>query len=66
MLHARDRQHDLVEVPFVFGREQPAPDLVREALAELARPLAHGLVADDDAACSEQLILVRKLSGKRK
>src|SRR3954447_18280213 len=34
---------------------QPAPDLVGEGLPELARPLAHGLVAHDDAAGRQHL-----------
>ena len=56
VLHAGDRQHDLVQVPLVAGRRQPAPDLVGEALAELARPLADGFMADGDAARSQQLV----------
>src|SRR5215210_420161 len=35
---------------------EPAPDLVGEALAELARPLAHGLVAHVDAAGRQHLL----------
>ena len=38
MLHARNRQRDLIHVPPVAGREQPAADLVGECLAELQRP----------------------------
>src|SRR4051812_552983 len=34
---------------------QPAPDLVGEALAELARPLAHGLMGHVDAAGGQHL-----------
>src|SRR3954447_4523161 len=34
---------------------QPAPDLVGEVLPELARPLAHGLVAHIDAAGGQHL-----------
>src|SRR3954451_17905965 len=34
---------------------EPAPDLVGEALAELARPLAHGLVAHVDAVPGQHL-----------
>src|SRR3954463_2230796 len=32
------------------------PDPVGEVLAELARPLPHTPVADDDAACSQHLL----------
>src|SRR3954451_18454319 len=35
----------------VSGTGQTPPDPVGEVLAELARPLSHCLVADDDAAC---------------
>jgi len=56
VLHARNRQHDLVQVPFVPRARQPAADLVGEVLAELQRPLPHGLMADDDAARGQQLI----------
>src|SRR5215218_10123604 len=34
---------------------QPAPDLVGETLAELARPLAHGFMAHVDAAGRQHL-----------
>jgi hypothetical protein len=35
---------------------QPPPDPVGEVLAELERPLPHGLVADDDAAGGQHLL----------
>src|SRR5690242_13957096 len=37
-------------MPLVANPGQAATDLIGEALAELARPLPHGFVADDDAA----------------
>src|SRR3954471_24122072 len=43
---------------------QPAPDLVGEALAELARPLPHGLIAHLDAASREDLIHVAQAQRK--
>src|SRR5215207_5479352 len=55
MLLAGDHQAHVVEVPLVFRTGQPAADLVSEALAELAPPLAHGLVADRDAAGRQHL-----------
>jgi len=61
---APGRHHDLVAVPLVSSRGQPAPDLVRKALAELQPPLPHGFVADDDAACGEQLIHIAQAQGK--
>ncbi|CAA9269736.1 MAG: hypothetical protein AVDCRST_MAG08-3128 [uncultured Acetobacteraceae bacterium] len=48
--HARDLHRGLVEVPFVADPWQTPPDPVGGVLAELGRPLPHGLVADDDAA----------------
>src|SRR3954471_2207522 len=45
---------------------QPTPDLVGEALAELARPLPHGLVAHVDAAGGQHLFHHTKAQGKAK
>jgi hypothetical protein len=47
---------DLVEVPLVASPWQSPADLVGERLAELAAPLAHGLVADGDAAGGQHLL----------
>src|SRR3954447_8155156 len=55
MLLAADHQAHFVEVPLVARAWQPAPDLVGEGLAELARPLPHGLVAHVDAAGRQHL-----------
>jgi len=55
---ARDRQHDLIEVPLVSGCGQTTPDLVGKVLPKLQRPLAHRLVADHDAACSKDFVHV--------
>src|SRR4051794_31980440 len=38
------------------GRRQPPPDPVGEVLAELARPLPHTLVADDDTARGQHFL----------
>src|SRR5689334_15850122 len=43
-------------MPLVANPGQAATDLIGEALAELARPLSHGFVADDDAARRQQLL----------
>jgi len=43
-------------MPFVAYSGRAATDLVGELLAELARPLSHGFVADDDAAGGQQLL----------
>ncbi len=49
-LHARDLQHNLVQMPFVANPRQAGTDQVRECSAELERPLPHGFMADDDVA----------------
>ncbi len=57
-----DRQQDLVQVPLVAGRGQPAADLVGKRLAELQRllapvdPLRSSTMADCDAARGQQLV----------
>ena len=56
VLLAGDGDHHLVEVLLVAGTGQPAADLVGEGLAELPDPLAHGLVADKDAAGGQHLL----------
>src|SRR6266550_3393830 len=43
-------------MPLVANPGQAATDLIGEALAEFARPLPHGFVADDDAARGQQLL----------
>src|SRR5829696_9270646 len=64
VLLAGDHQAHVVEMPFVSHTGQPAPDLVGEALAELARPLAHGLMAHDDAAGRQHLFDHAQAQGK--
>jgi hypothetical protein len=56
MLPARDADHNLIEMPLVSDGRQPPTDLVGEALAELHRPLPHGLMADQDAAGGQHLL----------
>jgi hypothetical protein len=51
-----DLEHDLIQMPFVAHPRQAATDPVGELLAEFARPLSHGFVADDDAARGQQLL----------
>ena len=43
-------------MPFVARPRQASPDLAGELLAEFARPLSHGFVADDDTAGGQQLL----------
>ena len=55
MLYPGDFEHNLIPMPFVTNSRQAATDLVGEMLAEFARLLPHGFVADDDAAGRQQL-----------
>jgi hypothetical protein len=66
VLHPGDLHRDLVQMPFVTGSRQPTPDLVGEGLTELETPLPYGLMADDDAACGEDLIDMAQAERKRK
>src|SRR5215813_8197311 len=50
MLHPGNFEYDLIEMPFVANPRKATTDPVGELLAEFARPLPHGFVADDDAA----------------
>lgn len=43
-------------MPFVANPRKAATDLVGKLLAELARPLSDGFVADDGAARGQQLL----------
>jgi hypothetical protein len=56
MLYPGDLEHDLIQMPLVARPRKATTDLIGELLAEFARPLPHGFVADDDAAGSEQLL----------
>src|SRR5919206_1813742 len=64
VLLAADHQTHFVQVPLVSRTGQPTPDLVGEVLAELARPLAHGLMADEDAAGGQHLFDHAQAQGK--
>src|ERR1700730_13172363 len=56
MLHPGNLEYDLIEMPFVANPRKATTDLIGELLAEFARPLPHGFVADYNAAGSEQLL----------
>jgi hypothetical protein len=56
VLHSGDLEGDLIEMPFVADAREATTDSVGELLAEFARPLLHGFVADDDAAGGQQLL----------
>jgi hypothetical protein len=67
MLYPGNFEHDLVQMPFVAHPRKAATDLVGKLLAELARPLPDGFVADDNAAGRESnSSTIRSPSGKRK
>src|SRR5689334_24248101 len=66
MLLAGDLDRNLIEMPFVSGRGQTPPDPIGEVLAELQRPLAYGLVTDDDAACRQHLLDHAQAEGEAK
>src|SRR3954464_1688587 len=55
VLLAADHQAHFVQVPLVSRTGEPAADLVGEALAELARPLAPGFMAHVNAAGRQHL-----------
>jgi DNA phosphorothioation-dependent restriction protein DptH len=52
VLLAVDLHEDLIKVPLVARPWPPAAQRIRVAMAELAAPLAHRLVGDDDATLS--------------
>ena len=56
MLHPGNSERDLIKMPFVANPGKAATDLIGKPLAELARPLPHGFMADDDAARGQQLL----------
>jgi hypothetical protein len=56
VLHPGNPDGDLVKVPLVTSLRQPPPDPVGKLLAELERPLPHGLVADHDAPCRQHFL----------
>src|SRR4051794_24511159 len=55
VLRPTNHQAHFVQVPFIARTGQPAPDLVGEALAELAPPLPHGLMTNDDGTRRQHL-----------
>src|SRR5271165_942165 len=64
MLLAVDRDHDLIEMPFVAELRSPTPDLVGVDPAEFLRPRPHCLVADDDPARRQQIFDHPQAEGK--
>jgi hypothetical protein len=64
MLRARDRDHDLVQMPYVPGCRKTPADLIGKALAELQRPLPHSLIAHLDTSCGQHLLDHAQAQGK--
>src|SRR5262249_9940535 len=64
VLYPGDFEHNLIPMPFVTNSRQAATDLVGEMLAEFARPLPHGFVANDEPRAASNSM--RSPSGKRK
>ena len=50
VLLARDRNDDLIHMPFVAASGRTLTDLIGERLAELLPPLAHGLISHANPA----------------
>ena len=53
---ARDRDHDLIQVPDVTAAWRLAPEAANVSRPELQRPSADGLVRDEDAALEQHLL----------
>ena len=53
---ARDRDHDLIEVPDVVAAWRLAPEAAGVRRPELQRPSADRLIGDDDAALEQHLL----------
>jgi len=66
MVLTLDRQHDLVEVPFVAPSGLTSAQLIGNLLAKSQRPLPDRLVGNDDASAAINSSMSRKLSENRK
>ena len=64
MVLTLDRQHDLVEMPFVAPSWPTLTQLIGILLAEPQRPLADRLVGNDDTPAGHQLCNVAKAQRK--
>ena len=56
VLFARDRDDDLIHIPFVAASRRAPADLIGERLAELLPPLAHALVGHANSAGRQHLL----------
>jgi hypothetical protein len=66
VLFAADLQQQFVEVPFIAASNSSSTQPSREERPEHCAPLADRLVADDDAALSEQILHVAETEVKAK
>ena len=60
VMNAVDRNHDLVEMPFVVRSRTIAPDAACEMPTEPVDPQPHRLAADDNAALGQQILDIRR------
>ena len=63
---AGNRNHDLIQTPFVAASRSPLADLIGELFAELHRPLAHRLVGQADSARRQHFLDHAQAQGNRK
>src|SRR3984957_7390693 len=61
---AGDRDDDLIHMPFVAASRRAPADLIRERLAELLPPLAHGLIGHANPAGRQYLLDHAQAQGK--
>ena len=61
MVFPLDRQHDLVEMPFVAPSWLTSAQLIGKLLAESQRPLPDRLIGNDDASAGHQFLHVAKV-----
>ncbi len=64
MAFAVDGEEDFVEVPFIAWLGAPAPQLIGICLPELAAPIPHSFVGQDDTSSAGTL--TSTLSKKRR
>src|ERR1700677_2480317 len=64
MVFARDRDDNLIHMPFVAASGSTLTDPIGECLTEFLPPLAHGLVRHANPALSQHLLDHAKAQGK--
>src|SRR5438477_420322 len=62
----RNREHDLVQVPFVATARVAATQFIGVGLPKCEAPLPHGFIRHDDASLGEKLFDVAKTQRKTK